>query len=948
MGQIRNFLRIISIGAFLLSTVFLNAAVIESVSGESGDRSWENVNIWVGGIIPGAADTVIINGLVTVYTPVPETFTACARLTVNSGAILRDYWGGVLHVNGELINNGTIENSYDGTYHLFLKISGNVTNNGLWKNALTTLNGSEVQYLSGSGEFSGNEFISENTADTLIVATDLQFYTTTIDLNNDRLDLQGHKISLTGNGLSWGTCYLSEAELIGRGGEIYANSWGVLSNSRISDVTLTGIIQVANGCEFFDNVIVGDTLNNTWGSGATLDIKGNLINNGVIRDANDFYHLFINIEGNLTNNGEWTNHITNLSGTNPQHLTFSSPFSSRYFYDTDSSSAIIADSDIHFHNCYIDLDSAEFDLHGFQLSFTGDSYTNSDLRNATIIANGGSVYLNNYAYLYQSVLDGVTLRGEVQIKEVTFQGTTTVMDTLENEYRGSEPITVNGSIINNGVIRNFPNDTHLIFNVSGNITNNGIWTNSLTELKSNTKQHVIINNDHSIGGRLDLHAMIPGDTYQWLIDDAEITDASSQSLTFNSVGKPEFGHYVCRVSGSGAEVLSSRMIRISNGSPEFSPLPDTGFAEDHFLKLPVSYLFDYVEDPNDADLSLVWTITDNDNVITEIVADTINFSAGLNWFGSDTLTVIVSDGELSDTTTLIVIVEPVNDAPVITAIADTSMMEDDSLKLVLTATDVDGDSLIFMATCDTAAIEVVLSANYLTLIPIADWSGCAQIRVIVSDTELSDTADFKLTVNAINDPPAAFGLISPVDSTLNRTDTVMVFQWEAATDADGDSLIYTLLLEAEGFEYAFSTDTNCVNLNVIDIELPFEVNISWTVYVFDGTDTTWSDETWQFSVSRELRIDSGKSLPHSYALHQSYPNPFNPSTTIHYSIPKTSQVTLAIFNIQGQLVEKLVSQKQEPGYYAVHWDASRFSSGTYFYRIQADGFQQVKKCILVK
>jgi len=79
-----------------------------------------------------------------------------------------------------------------------------------------------------------------------------------------------------------------------------------------------------------------------------------------------------------------------------------------------------------------------------------------------------------------------------------------------------------------------------------------------------------------------------------------------------------------------------------------------------------------------------------------------------------------------------------------------------------------------------------------------------------------------------------------------------------------------------------------------------------------------------------------------------YPNPFNPTTTIRYDIPKASQVTLTIYNMNGQVVERLVSQKQEPGFYSVSWGARNVSTGVYFYRIQADGFQQVKKMLLIK
>jgi len=79
-----------------------------------------------------------------------------------------------------------------------------------------------------------------------------------------------------------------------------------------------------------------------------------------------------------------------------------------------------------------------------------------------------------------------------------------------------------------------------------------------------------------------------------------------------------------------------------------------------------------------------------------------------------------------------------------------------------------------------------------------------------------------------------------------------------------------------------------------------------------------------------------------------YPNPFNPTTTIRYDIPKASYVTLTIYNMNGQVVERLVNQKQEPGFYSVNWNAGNVSTGVYFYQIMADGIQQVKKCLLVK
>ena len=94
-------------------------------------------------------------------------------------------------------------------------------------------------------------------------------------------------------------------------------------------------------------------------------------------------------------------------------------------------------------------------------------------------------------------------------------------------------------------------------------------------------------------------------------------------------------------------------------------------------------------------------------------------------------------------------------------------------------------------------------------------------------------------------------------------------------------------------------------------------------------------------------IDKDK-LPSEFALNQNYPNPFNPNTTFNYELPKESKVILSVYDITGCLIETLVNTIQSGGYYSVNWNASQFSSGVYFYRIQADGFQQVKKCLLIK
>ncbi|MBC8043157.1 MAG: T9SS type A sorting domain-containing protein [Rhizobacter sp.] len=86
----------------------------------------------------------------------------------------------------------------------------------------------------------------------------------------------------------------------------------------------------------------------------------------------------------------------------------------------------------------------------------------------------------------------------------------------------------------------------------------------------------------------------------------------------------------------------------------------------------------------------------------------------------------------------------------------------------------------------------------------------------------------------------------------------------------------------------------------------------------------------------------------AYSLSQNYPNPFNPATRISFSLPSAGLVKLKVYDVLGRVVKVLVDEKRDAGRYEVSFDASRFASGVYFYRLQSGNFIQSKKMILVK
>ncbi len=93
---------------------------------------------------------------------------------------------------------------------------------------------------------------------------------------------------------------------------------------------------------------------------------------------------------------------------------------------------------------------------------------------------------------------------------------------------------------------------------------------------------------------------------------------------------------------------------------------------------------------------------------------------------------------------------------------------------------------------------------------------------------------------------------------------------------------------------------------------------------------------------------SEPGIPENYFVEQNYPNPFNPVTTIRYGIASREHVTLRVYNTLGQLISEPVNNKQEAGYYEVHFDAAQLPSGVYFYRIEAGEFIKTMRATLLR
>ncbi len=133
----------------------------------------------------------------------------------------------------------------------------------------------------------------------------------------------------------------------------------------------------------------------------------------------------------------------------------------------------------------------------------------------------------------------------------------------------------------------------------------------------------------------------------------------------------------------------------------------------------------------------------------------------------------------------------------------------------------------------------------------------------------------------------------------------------------------------------------------------WEGNLTWSP---NNKDLAYLDQhEWTFtwigdttSVATAIDDDLNGSVVYNYNLKPNYPNPFNPVTTIEYSLAKPGMVTLEIYDLLGKRVKTLVQERQQAGTHQVVFDASDLSSGIYFYKIKANQFVRTRKMLLVK
>jgi 6-phosphogluconolactonase (cycloisomerase 2 family) len=417
--------------------------------------------------------------------------------------------------------------------------------------------------------------------------------------------------------------------------------------------------------------------------------------------------------------------------------------------------------------------------------------------------------------------------------------------------------------------------------------------------------------------------------------------------------------------GSAKDSTSFKLtVTAVNDAPVISAVPDDSTNEETEKAIVVG------ASDVDGDALTYTATSDTSAVGLSISSDTLKLTPATNYTGTAKITVVVSDNALKDTTSFNFKVININDAPVISTLSDVTIKEDEAGSTSLSATDIDGDAITYSAVSDTNAVTVSVSSSTLTLTPIANWNGTSVITAIASDGTASDSTILKLTVTPVQDAPTAFEWVSSALDTINITQTNLTdtysIQWGASTDiADGESIDYLLYSRIGVNPPELIYDTTVTTLPISYQELlddVFEVfpmlprvTVKFSVSATDGIDTvkvTGDDRV--VYVNRYEYLSTGmEGIPTEFALHENYPNPFNPTTTLRFDLPEVSSITLTIYNMLGQKVRTFNMHSTPAGYHTITWDATndygeQVGAGVYLYQLQAKDFIKTRKMVLLK
>jgi hypothetical protein len=219
------------------------------------------------------------------------------------------------------------------------------------------------------------------------------------------------------------------------------------------------------------------------------------------------------------------------------------------------------------------------------------------------------------------------------------------------------------------------------------------------------------------------------------------------------------------------------------------------------------------------------------------------------------------------------------------------------------------------------------------------------------------------------DVPPAFEWVSAASATINITesnlDDTYELQWTESKDVYGDPIQYLLYAQIGVLQPEEIYDITSTSVLITYEELlenvfePFPMlpgaTVKFSVVATDGIDTVkvTGDDRVLFVNRYEFLSTEGEGVPVEFALHENYPNPFNPTTTLRFDLPEVSNLTLTIYNMLGQRVRTFNMNDTPAGFHSIKWNATNdygdsVGAGVYLYQLRANQYVKTRKMVLLK
>jgi hypothetical protein len=542
---------------FCLSPGLAGASLISSTA---AGGFWAVGSSWVGGVVPGPGDDVIIAG------PVHVTGAqSCASLQVDAAGLLRSASSGPasLSVAGAVANAGQIANGSSPYTAFTLEVGGDLSSGGTWANVLTRITGSDERHLSqeAGAVFTSDLVYAAGAAGDLLVDTPFAI-TGDLELGLGRLVL-GAACPLT----------VSQGRVIGElrmnGNALYAENYSYLQNATLDAAVLHGAWPVAGSAHFTGGLtLMGQLSPSNTSGGGHATIEGGLINEGLI--TNTTYGLTMEVAGNIVNNGVINNSWVQLDGASVHHLSMGPDglFDASMFLPEFQGGDIVADTPLRFRDG-LSLAGGTLTLApGADLTFIGWGSVGS----GTLYANGNTIDMHGYSSLGDLTIDQAVLTGTVQIGyDTNFTGGLTVADTLQGWPTGfgTAEVEVAGLLANEGLIRDSA-QVSILLRILGDLENQGAIECERVEVAGDENQ-AIGAGPGIAAPEVVLESGLVADSYQWFKDGQLLPGEMGAQLILAGVSSADYGLYHCEAEGG---TVLSRTIAIAEfADPTAAPAP---------------------------------------------------------------------------------------------------------------------------------------------------------------------------------------------------------------------------------------------------------------------------------------------------------------------------------------------------------------------------------------